>query len=552
MPVDTRLKVMLFSHICTPTHITGAEKFLLFYIQELRQYHDCLLVVPNEGILSVEARARGITVLTLRYPLLWAIYSPGPFIEQQFEQFVRQGESTLGIMQIINAHKPDYVVANTCVNVMPPVVATAMGVPVIWMITETLEEGPYTPLSVDIINRHSSRIIGISSSTLQSFQGAGIEEKKFILYPSWNKEELEPGGWEYYRQVKRAEISVLPHEPLVGYISSNIYPNKGLDHFINMALGICVEIPDVKFVIIGTPSNQDFYALCLERIRQSGYGHRFSVLSFVLRTQEIYPAMDVVVIPSLQNEGFGMTALEGMIFQKPVIAYASGGLEEILNHTGNSAYLVPKGNADGLLQTIRPLLYDPAVRQNAGMHNGQAAEQIFGVMTYRQRLQDWLAQLHNLMLYKDMRGEPSLPTSILGRVVIRSSKRRAYILHQGIRYSIQTPASSFNTNRTLQKSPNVPATLVAQFPESSIPYHMTIEDHKEPRLQRRSKRKKIKIVRKKVTGKRLKRVRKKPVQKKRVQKKRSLLIPKRTKRRAVNQVKHVKVRRQASIKKVKR
>lgn len=43
-----------------------------------------------------------------------------------------------------------------------------------------------------------------------------------------------------------------------------------------------------------------------------------------------YTAMDIVVIPSMVKEGFGMTALEGLYFAKPVIAFNQGGLSELM------------------------------------------------------------------------------------------------------------------------------------------------------------------------------------------------------------------------------
>ncbi len=45
-----------------------------------------------------------------------------------------------------------------------------------------------------------------------------------------------------------------------------------------------------------------------------------------------------------------MTALEGLLFGKAVVAYDSGGLGEILNLTENKKFLVPTGEVDGLVK----------------------------------------------------------------------------------------------------------------------------------------------------------------------------------------------------------
>lgn len=83
----SRLKLMLFSHICSGEHITGAEKLLLFFVDQLKSEHECTLVVPNEGQLAYEARNKGIRTLVQNYPLLWEMYTPS-FSMNQAEQMV--------------------------------------------------------------------------------------------------------------------------------------------------------------------------------------------------------------------------------------------------------------------------------------------------------------------------------------------------------------------------------------------------------------------------------------------------------------------------------
>ena len=68
-----------------------------------------------------------------------------------------------------------------------------------------------------------------------------------------------------------------------------------------------------------------------------------------------YHSCDVVLVPSTQPEPFGLVAIEGMNFNKPVIATNHGGLTEIVrdNQTG---FLIAPGSADDLAAAI--LRYD--------------------------------------------------------------------------------------------------------------------------------------------------------------------------------------------------
>lgn len=101
--------------------------------------------------------------------------------------------------------------------------------------------------------------------------------------------------------------------------------------------------------------------------------------------------MDITVIPSLINEGFGMTAMEAMIFGKPVVAYASGGLQEILNGTGNGDYLVTAGDIAGLSAKISGLLASPDTIAAVGQANRIRVEEVFGPAAYMGRFHEFLS-----------------------------------------------------------------------------------------------------------------------------------------------------------------
>ena len=76
-------------------------------------------------------------------------------------------------------------------------------------------------------------------------------------------------------------------------------------------------------------------------------------------------ASDVVAVPSVVAEAFGLTALEGMAAGRPVVAFASGGLPELVRD-GETGILVPTGDAAGLARAIRQLLTEPALRDRLG------------------------------------------------------------------------------------------------------------------------------------------------------------------------------------------
>lgn len=380
-------KMMLFSHICNYIYITGAEKLLLFFLQELIPYYHCMLVVPNEGALSKQAESIGIEIIVFPCPLLYEMYHPNEHLRGELE-VLKQHAAWGNLLYLLRSAQPDVVMTNTCVHVLPAAAAKSLGIPTIWQITETISETKWISLSVGIIHEYADHILGISQSTMRSFQTEELEKKTTILFPSWHMEKLEPEQWSSYRNKKRKQLRLNDSTKLIGYISSFIYPNKGLYHFLRMALQICEKYSHTEFVIVGNPKDESYFEKCISLVQRSNHSHQFHFIRFEHKIQAIYPAMDMVIIPSLTEEGFGMTALEGLIFGKPVIAYRSGGLSEILHATENDAFLADPGDVEGLTQRASFLLDHPEQAAYVGQLNHYRVMAAFGIERYRLGLQN--------------------------------------------------------------------------------------------------------------------------------------------------------------------
>lgn len=97
-------------------------------------------------------------------------------------------------------------------------------------------------------------------------------------------------------------------------------------------------------------------------------------------TQEELPAlyreMDIIVVPSVWIEPFGITALEGMASGLPVVASNTGGLADTVVDQQTGFHFEP-GNASELAKVLRELILDAELRQQMGMAGRQRIEQIY-------------------------------------------------------------------------------------------------------------------------------------------------------------------------------
>ena len=78
----------------------------------------------------------------------------------------------------------------------------------------------------------------------------------------------------------------------------------------------------------------------------------------------LYQHAAVVAMPS-REEGLGLVAVEAQLCGAPVVAYASGGLTDVVQPDAGGT-LVPVGNVDSLANAIANLLRDPAEAARRG------------------------------------------------------------------------------------------------------------------------------------------------------------------------------------------
>ncbi|CAM4332403.1 glycosyltransferase family 4 protein [Paenibacillus tarimensis] len=382
----------MFSHLCSPTYVTGAEKLLLFMVRELLPSYDCTLVVPGEGMIAANAREMGVKVAVMPLPLVVSLYLGQPEFEVEVQKAMEGMEWTM-LVELLVRMQPDAVLVSTAVHPLPAVAAKSLGIPTVWAIMETMRETEYTTAAAGWMGRQADRIIGISASTLRPFLSAGLADKCTILPPSWQIADLAPETWTVNRSSVRRQLGLEHHHLLIGYIASAIYESKGLHHFMEAAVQTAQLHQHAQFLIVGNPVDEAYFENCMEAARRGGIMDRIRLIRFEERIERVYPAMDIVVIPSLTAEGFGMTALEGMVFGKPVVSYASGGLEEIHRATGNEAFAVPPGNVTVLAERINQLASDTELRNSIGQRSSGAASSAFGIDGYRERLRQFLASL---------------------------------------------------------------------------------------------------------------------------------------------------------------
>ena len=139
-------------------------------------------------------------------------------------------------------------------------------------------------------------------------------------------------------------------EPLVGVIA-RLIPQKGVQHFLKIAEIVSKRLPGCQFLIIGSGPQRD---ALVDQAYDMGIEARIIFCGYRKDIPMMLPIINVLVIPSL-SEGLSITALEGMASRRPIVAYNTGGLSElIINEETGLAF--KKGDINGLANGVLELL----------------------------------------------------------------------------------------------------------------------------------------------------------------------------------------------------
>jgi glycosyltransferase involved in cell wall biosynthesis len=126
-----------------------------------------------------------------------------------------------------------------------------------------------------------------------------------------------------------------------------------------------------RFVVLGdTPPDfaEDHRATCTALAAQLGIAEQFQFLGFRADVRPYLADADVVVVPSVYPDPLPRAVIEGMALGKPIVAFAVGGIGEMLDD-GVQGALVPGAPpdvpalADALLASFR----DPERRRRQGI-----------------------------------------------------------------------------------------------------------------------------------------------------------------------------------------
>lgn len=165
---------------------------------------------------------------------------------------------------------------------------------------------------------------------------------------------------------------------------------KGLPFLIEALAPLVSEFPELKLVVIGDgPRRRDY-----EELARKLLGDRVTFLGAqpkeIVR-QEMQKAylfsMPSVTMPDGEAETFGMVYLEAQACGAPVVAFASGGVPEVVLN-GETGFLSPERDVEALRESIRSLLRSEELRNRLAKAAVRHVQEQFELVKLNRKLED--------------------------------------------------------------------------------------------------------------------------------------------------------------------
>lgn len=218
---------------------------------------------------------------------------------------------------------------------------------------------------------------------------------QFLVASSFMKDWFVRNGYPpdkitvlpYFTDLAESATSLAPRsfpagaEPIILFVGRVVH-HKGWREFL-----LALRDLKTRFLAVIDGDGPDLVAMKSLSIRL-GLADRVQFAGWLSGEEHLscFRRADIVVVPSVWPEPFGIVGIEAMSFGKPVVAFRVGGIPDWCKD-GVTGLLAEPGDWRDLARKIQRLLDDPASGRELGANGRQRVLQCFTAKVHLERLQ---------------------------------------------------------------------------------------------------------------------------------------------------------------------
>jgi glycosyltransferase involved in cell wall biosynthesis len=170
-----------------------------------------------------------------------------------------------------------------------------------------------------------------------------------------------------------------PQEVVIVGITGQMTATKGHEDFLIAAKISAAENSLLRFVI-GSRPLEPMFSRIKELIKEYRLEDRVAFSGWLPTPQDFFSAIDILVMASRHDEGFGLVVAEAMERGAMVVATRSGGAVEIIED-GVSGYLIAKQEPNEMAESLLQLSGNPDMRNQVAVAGRARVETHFNLRT---------------------------------------------------------------------------------------------------------------------------------------------------------------------------
>jgi glycosyltransferase involved in cell wall biosynthesis len=221
-------------------------------------------------------------------------------------------------------------------------------------------DAPAKPRTRELLARRTDRFIVVSRFHREEYRRQGMSvEHASVLYNPIDTERFRPSS--VARARTRARLGFGDSDVVIGYVGRMIEA-KGIFTLFDATERFLAADATARMLWVG--DGEDTGAL-QARIARSPHASRHRLEAWEADMAALYPALDVLAVPSIYPEPFGRVSVEAQAVAVPVVSSLAGGLPEtfVADSTGIG---VEPGDAVALAGAVVALAADPGRRRRMG------------------------------------------------------------------------------------------------------------------------------------------------------------------------------------------
>jgi glycosyltransferase involved in cell wall biosynthesis len=336
------MKVLVFDQF---SDLGGAQTCLLMALRAMRaRGWDVTTGLPGHGALSDRMRELGFRI----FPISCGPYGLGQKSITDGARFLSQlPRLACEVRRQARSLAPDLIYLNGP-RLLPAAALAGLRTPILFHAHSCVVNPVVRSLAGEALRRLRPSLVACCRFVAESWKGFVPSERVSVVFngvagPQDAAPTRNCGG------------------PVIGCIG-RIAPEKGQLEFVAVARRIHREMPHSRFIVTGAPLFNSDAKRYHRQVLEASHGLPIEFHGWTTNVYSALADLDLLLVPSNSFEATTRVIPEAFAADVPVVAFASGGIPEVVDH-GRTGFLA--GSVDEMARCAIELLSGDAARRAA-------------------------------------------------------------------------------------------------------------------------------------------------------------------------------------------